>query len=66
MKQEQGGQAPPAPRPLHGGLCPRCAWVRVLTSDRGATFLLCCLSKQDPRFARYPPQPMLACAGFKP
>jgi hypothetical protein len=40
--------------------------VRVLTSDRGSTFLQCGLAKQDPRFPRYPPQPVQTCNGYKP
>jgi hypothetical protein len=57
---------PPAPRSLHGGLCPRCVWVRVLTSDRGSTFLQCGRAKQDARFPRYPPQPVVECPGYEP
>jgi hypothetical protein len=63
--EPEPGERRPDPRLLHGGLCPRCAWLRVLTSDRGSTFLQCGLAKQDPRFPRYPPQPVLACPGFK-
>ena len=47
-----------------GGLCPRCANVHVITSSKGSTFLLCRVSATNPRFPRYPSQPVLACAGF--
>jgi hypothetical protein len=50
--------------PGAAGLCPRCAYVKRLRSDRGSTFLLCARSKDDPRFPKYPPQPVLACDGF--
>ncbi len=57
------GERPPRPPP--GGLCPRCAHVHVVVSDRGSTFYRCRLSAADPRFPRFPPQPVLACAGFR-
>ena len=49
-----------------GGLCPDCANVHMITSDRGSRFFLCRLSATDPRFPKYPVQPVLACAGFRP
>jgi hypothetical protein len=49
-----------------GGLCPNCAHVQRIASAKGSTFLLCTLSKSDPRFPKYPPQPVLACSGFAP
>ena len=52
--------------PPDGGLCARCAHVQIVTSARGATFYLCRLSVSDPRYPRYPPIPVLACAGFRP
>jgi hypothetical protein len=39
--------------------------VKVVSSDRGSTFVQCRLAKTDARFARYPPQPVLVCSGFK-
>lgn len=56
---------PPPPAPRAPGLCPICAYVRVLSSDRGSTFYLCQRSKDDPRYPRYPPQPVWVCAGFE-
>lgn len=47
------------------GLCPRCAHLRVVVSSRGSRFLLCRLSAEDPRYRRYPPQPVLSCEGFR-
>ena len=45
-------------------LCPRCAHVRALLSDRGSVFLQCRLAASDARFPRYPPQPVVACSGL--
>ena len=49
-----------------GGLCPDCANVRVVTNPRGSRFYLCTLSAVDPRYPKYPPQPVVACAGYAP
>jgi hypothetical protein len=38
--------------------------VQLVQSSRGSTFHLCRLSFSDSRFARYPPLPVLSCAGF--
>jgi hypothetical protein len=56
-------EIPFAPPPR--GLCPDCRHVRAITSERGSKFWLCELSKRDPRFPRYPPQPRVSCAGFE-
>lgn len=47
------------------GLCDSCSHVRVITSGRGSVFLMCQLSKADPRFPKYPPLPVLRCAGYE-
>ena len=47
------------------GLCAGCAHARVVTSARGAAFVLCSLSRTDERFAKYPRLPVLACAGYR-
>ena len=47
------------------GLCAGCAHVRVVTSARGSSFVMCGLSRTDERFARYPRLPVLACVGFE-
>ena len=51
--------------PPAAGLCARCANVQIVVSGRGSTFYLCRLSASDPRYPRYPPIPVLACAGFR-
>ena len=70
MSAPAGGRArrgPPSD-PAHpgpGGLCPQCRHVKVLQSQRSSTFLLCQLSKSDPSYRRYPPQPRMVCPGFE-
>lgn len=46
-------------------LCVRCDWVRIIESQKGSTFLRCNLAKRDERFAKYPPQPVLRCDGYR-
>jgi len=50
--------------PASAGLCARCAHARVVTSGKGATFVLCGKSATDPAFAKYPRLPVVRCAGF--
>ena len=52
-------------RPPPAGLCDRCVHRQLVTTRRSA-FVLCRLSHTDPRFPRYPPLPVVACAGFAP
>jgi hypothetical protein len=40
--------------------------ARRVDSARGSTFILCELSRTNPRFAKYPRLPILACDGFHP
>lgn len=47
------------------GLCSVCRHRRVVANRRGSRFYLCEKSKDDPRFPRYPPLPVLRCAGFE-
>jgi hypothetical protein len=47
------------------GLCASCRHAQVVTSARGATFLLCRLSFVDARFAKYPPLPVRQCSGYE-
>lgn len=48
------------------GLCRTCEHARVITSARGSTFYLCRLSESDARFRKYPPLPVMRCAGYSP
>ncbi len=54
---------PHAPPP---GLCGSCANVRIVQTRKGSRFFLCQLSETDPRFPKYPPIPVLRCAGYVP
>lgn len=45
------------------GLCATCEHLRVLASRR-SVFVRCGLAEKDPRFPRYPPLPVVACAGY--
>ena len=46
------------------GLCRTCEHVRLLASAR-SVFLRCGLADTDPGFLRYPPLPVLRCAGYR-
>ncbi len=48
------------------GLCEHCRFARQQPSRRGGCFWRCTLADSDPRFQRYPPLPVSACAGFEP
>ncbi len=63
--RERGNPGAPRPNPGLLGLCPGCRHLRRITSERGAEFYLCGRSRQDARFPKYPPQPVIACAGFE-
>jgi hypothetical protein len=47
------------------GLCLSCRWVRTVTNRRGSTFFRCGRADSDPSFPRYPPLPVLQCAGYE-
>jgi hypothetical protein len=55
-----------AARDSIAGLCPGCAHSRRVDSARGSTFILCELSRTDPRFHKYPRLPVLTCVGYQP
>ena len=47
------------------GLCAACAHAKVIKSAKGSTFMLCGRAKEDPRFSKYPPLPVMMCRGFE-
>lgn len=54
------------PRPMPGAdrsLCKDCAHLGVVTNARGSTFWRC---KWPANPMKYPPQPVLRCAGHAP
>jgi hypothetical protein len=46
-------------------LCETCAWMREIITPKGSRFLLCRLAQTRPEYPKYPPQPMLQCAGYQ-
>lgn len=47
------------------GLCHDCDHRRTIRSAKGSTFHRCELHDHDPRRRKYPPLPVLRCAGFR-
>ena len=45
-------------------LCESCRNMREIISGKGSRFLLCEVSQTDPRFKKYPPQPIVRCLGY--
>jgi hypothetical protein len=50
---------------MNRSLCETCAWVREVVTPKGSRFLLCRLSKTDPHYPKYPPQPVIECDGYR-
>jgi hypothetical protein len=48
------------------GLCATCIHARRIESARGSVFILCARSRDDARFPKYPPLPVLRCIGWQP
>lgn len=46
-------------------LCGRCSHAKKIVSGKGSQFVLCQLSQADFLFAKYPPQPVFRCVGYK-
>jgi hypothetical protein len=46
-------------------LCEICALMREIITSKGSRFLLCQLSKSDPAYPKYPPQPIVRCDGYR-
>ena len=48
------------------GLCAACRHQRVVRTTRGSEFSMCLRWREEPeRYPRYPPLPVLECAGFE-
>ncbi len=58
MNTERGSERLPA------SLCESCVHVRVIESNKGSRFLMCGRARDEPRFPKYPPQPVLNCVGY--
>ena len=46
-------------------LCETCTWMREVITPQGSRFVLCQLSKTDPAYPKYPPQPVVRCDGYR-
>ena len=46
-------------------LCETCASMREVITPKGSRFLLCQLSRIDPAYPKYPPQPVVRCDGYR-
>ncbi len=46
------------------GLCATCRHLELVESPR-SVFVRCALARDDPRFPRYPPLPVLECDGYR-
>jgi hypothetical protein len=44
-------------------LCETCGRMRAVVTPSGSRFLLCQLATIDPAYPKYPPQPVVRCAG---
>ena len=47
------------------GLCGNCQHCRIVKGERSA-FYMCRLSLTNPEYRKYPPLPVLRCAGYTP
>ena len=56
--------SPPRDLPTDPGLCGSCRHLRLVASSR-STFVRCGLADTDRRYSRYPPLPVLRCAGYE-
>jgi hypothetical protein len=50
---------------MTASLCETCARMREVVTPKGSRFLLCRLSQTDPAYAKYPPQPVVRCDGYR-
>ncbi|MDB5338942.1 MAG: hypothetical protein JWN70_4561 [Planctomycetaceae bacterium] len=46
-------------------LCESCRHLREIITPKRSRFLMCLLSQTDPRWPKYPPQPVGTCAGYQ-
>jgi hypothetical protein len=50
---------------INPGLCGSCIHSKIVPGKPGSIFYSCTLSKVDPNYPKYPPLPVLSCAGFQ-
>lgn len=46
-------------------LCETCTFMREIVTPKGSRFLLCQLSQTDPKYPKYPPQPVVRGGGYQ-
>ena len=51
---------------IEAGLCGHCRWAQRIESAKGSEFIRCRRSDEDSRFRKYPPLPVVRCAGYEP
>jgi len=51
---------------MNSSLCESCRHMKPIVTPKRSRFLLCQLSKVNDRYAKYPPQPVVRCAGHEP
>lgn len=47
------------------GLCSSCLHKREIVSGKGSRFLYCLRADTEARYRKYPPLPVLRCAGYQ-
>ena len=50
---------------MRPSLCETCTHRRDVVTPKGSRFLLCQLSVSNPDYSKYPPQPVVRCAGYQ-
>ena len=51
---------------MNAGLCDSCVHQQLVHNTRGSTFSLCLRHRTEPeRYPKYPPLPVLQCAGHE-
>lgn len=48
----------------NSSLCETCVHLREVVTFKGSRFLMCRLALIDDRYPKYPPQPVIRCAGY--
>lgn len=50
---------------MDAGLCDCCQFQKIVRSEEGLIFSLCCQSELDGRYPRYPRLPVYQCVGYE-
>ncbi|MFN6104451.1 MAG: hypothetical protein ACK5EA_08375 [Planctomycetaceae bacterium] len=54
-----------SPNMFRHSLCEQCGYMREIVSGKGSRFLMCQRATGGAALPKYPPQPVLVCAGFE-